>query len=287
LGTTGDKMGVLSRRVPLERKPIKHLARSSLNGMQRVKMLVGYSSTIMHKKTDENKRSLDLRVMDNSKIEHHKSIPETIQVADKEMIKIKCNSSRKQTAGTMTEHRSDMSWNLSVHLLGKKRSAMTIYSIAPDKATQENDEHLVHSYSFPNTLSMQKKQRVMTEAERIYFDKYSNSIGTQQLLQPHLTGFKGKKLSQSTLSKGRLCESGSKKKVNVPKHRRSVAAQDSLLKIGNIVSKKGESSTNVIKVKTGIKKPKTKIKENEAERDLMRRVDQMSTITDVSTYNLS
>jgi len=286
LGITAGKMGILSRRVPLKRKSIKHLTRFSLSSIPKLKVLMSCSSTIQHKKS---KGSFDLKARNNSKMKSHNSqtiLPETIQqttdqAPDNEMIKVKLNGLRKQTAGTMTDYRNDMSWSLSVPLLRKKRSAITMYSITPEKAAQEsNEEHLVHTYSFPNALAMQKRQKVITEAERIYFDRYSDSIITQQpLQQSHVIGFKGKKLSQPTLSK--------KKRMSVSKHRRSVAAHDNLLEIDDFVNKKEGLNRSSIQAKVRVKKLKAKIKENEAERNLMKKVDKMSIITDVSIYNTS
>ncbi len=70
----------------------------------------------------------------------------------------------------------------------------------PDKY----NEHLVHTYSFPNALVAQRKQKVLSEAERAYSDKYTQESieaavhpRTSGVQPTRMLGFKGRRLQGS------------------------------------------------------------------------------------------
>ena len=81
--------------------------------------------------------------------------------------------------------------------------------------------HMIHTYSLPNALSSQKKRKIISEAEKLYNEKYTTknivSCAQNRILGPTWnrpsTGFKGKKFINSINMK--VCQMKPKsKKMN-------------------------------------------------------------------------
>lgn len=211
--------------------------------------------------------------MDDSpaRVERNETFSENIQGNDGEEVggeaysRVRVRASSKKSAGTITD------------------SSKLAPSSLPHKTLPARPvEHLVHTYSLPNALPAQKKQRATTEAEQMFISRCSeNPTATQKA---HMLGFKGKKYMQPTLSRKRI--------RSTSKCRRSVAMHSNeVLQIDSTVDKK-EENLNARETNSAVKRSNfVSNKEIREDRDLgkeqalMKKVDEISAITDVSIHS--
>lgn len=130
--------------------------------------------------------------------------------------------------GTRDELLNPPTYFLSQTVSRKKRRNLSSIPVSGFNNEPE-DTDLIHTYSFPNALVVQKKEKVLSESEKIYHDKYSRAnvvlcaqmrtLGTTWN-QPSI-GFRGKKYNNflyKKLNKGRSSNSSAKIKIkNKPK----------------------------------------------------------------------
>jgi len=94
-------------------------------------------------------------------------------------------------------------------------------SIKPEP--EKYNAPLVHTYSFPNALTAQKKQKILSEAEQIYSQKYTKEniasvihpkiSGIPNIQAMQATGFKGRKMTPSFVRRFRTGTSNSRSTV--------------------------------------------------------------------------
>ena len=223
LGITDGRIGILTKRVPIEKitntknypkSNIKLSQDNYIKDLTKIKEISSSNCSPHHASSGNNDSNFDNEIINRKGYEQKNP-----QIYCNPFNRIQQENCKKQSINNEyltnrefktrnsimpnpqtnisndihSSYKSDLSYN------NKKVSATLTECIL--RSISEDKNHMVHTYSFPNALSAQRKYKIASESEEFFAGKYSaENIAfasydkSSSIFQPRRPGFTGGKL---------------------------------------------------------------------------------------------
>eukprot|EP00826_Nyctotherus_ovalis_P037361 TRINITY_DN3400_c0_g2_i1.p1 TRINITY_DN3400_c0_g2~~TRINITY_DN3400_c0_g2_i1.p1 ORF type:complete len:291 (-),score=35.56 TRINITY_DN3400_c0_g2_i1:122-994(-) len=178
LGVTNGKIGVLTKRIPMKQPSLR------------------YNKSLDLIASTKNKSKVIAFVKKDKTLKRNSMVKETEEAVNN----LAMNTTQVKQLQKLIEGEVESGSPLIDEKMNSLNNESKI-SATPTGVVTKEKEHLINTYSFPNALLSQKKQKTLSESEQAFINKYStesiasvNHMKTSSTYQQKQTGFKGKKL---------------------------------------------------------------------------------------------